>query len=482
MLTTGNYMTKLLMTLPLGIVINLGLLYLIRKISTSYQIFPKADFRRKKNEIPLLGGVAIYVTFCILSFVLESKESIYLAAAALPIILSGILDDIFELSAKLKFGLQNLSFVLFFILFHKHPLFLNAFDLSSPTFYFVSMCWFIGVTNSFNLLDGTDGQCSLIATAVAIGLTVLSGSYDSTTLVLIFATLGFVIFNLPPAKIYLGDSGSNFLGFILAAKAMLVVPPVAGDYTYALAMLFLFSLPLTDTVNAMIRRRKNNRSIAEGDKDHIHHKLMKIGLNKKQTIFITTFIAFFGVMTGVLVFKSTNTAIQLLMMFTTGSLLTFIYVGILYVENHLGRRTSIIGNTLIKKHLNIGDEEHPVLPFKKAVLFDLLPYYSELKLEGLPVIDAFIQEITQLSLKYQPPENIHTVGSYSILITLSTNDTWLPHEKMEISSDLFKIFNKFKITKNSSKIPEGIYFYDHNSMGKLMKILELKPRAKRKVA
>jgi UDP-GlcNAc:undecaprenyl-phosphate GlcNAc-1-phosphate transferase len=484
MLNINKHLVNLFVVLPLGFLMSLALVSLIRKVSTKFQVFPKVNFRRRTNEIPLLGGVAIYVTFISLALIVGSKESLYLATAALPLFVAGVLDDVVEFSAKIKFALQNLSFVLFFVLFHDQPMFLHHFSVTGPIFYFISMCWFIGTTNSFNLLDGTDGQTSTIALCICAGLGFVGGQPDNTSLILFFSTLGFLAFNFPPAKIYLGDAGSNFLGFVLAAKAMLV-NPTNSSLAYPLAMLFIFSLPLTDTVTAIFRRKKNNRGIMEGDQDHIHHKLLKIGLNKRQTLFITSFMTVSGVLTGVLVFKSTEISTQLLMMFTSGSLLTFVFFGILYTQKHLGKRTSDIGSTLIKKHLNVENMEYveiPIQTIKKAVLFDLLPYYTELQLEGLLVIDSFVQEITELALKHQNRENIYTVGSYSILLAFHKSNSWMPLETTQISNDLYNLFDKYKITKNDSNVPEGITFYDEKSIHKLASLIKPRLINRRKVA
>ncbi len=157
------------------------------------------------------------------------------------------------------------------------------------------MFWIVGITNTINLIDGLDGLASGIASIAATTLlftTSLKG-YDFIVMqcaIIAGASLGFLPFNFNPAKIFMGDTGALLLGYMLAVTSVLgMVKSVAA--VALVVPVFALGIPIFDTTFAIIRRYINKKPIMQADKDHLHHKLMKKGLNQRQTVLIMYFIS-----------------------------------------------------------------------------------------------------------------------------------------------------------------------------------------------
>ncbi len=161
--------------------------------------------------------------------------------------------------------------------------------------YPITLFWLVGITNTINLIDGLDGLASGVASIAATTLlfTAANLGYDFIVMqcaIIAGASLGFLPFNFNPAKIFMGDTGALLLGYMLAVASVLgMIKSVAA---VALAVpIFALGLPIFDTAFAIIRRYVNKKPIMQADKDHLHHKLMKTGLNQRQTVLIMYFIS-----------------------------------------------------------------------------------------------------------------------------------------------------------------------------------------------
>lgn len=270
---------------------------------------PKDSRRVHKKPIPVGGGIAmvISVTILMLVFLPINKSLIMAIISSLVIALSGLYDDKYDLSPKLKFGFQILAAIILIIGGMKIEFFTNPFDyedallilnmLSIP----VTIFWVCGITNTINLIDGLDGLASGVSMICAISMffiTYQMGRYDVSLVCALVAgaCLGFLPFNFNPAKIFMGDTGALYLGFMLsyisisgflkqAAILMIFVPVV------------ILGVPVFDTAFAMVRRKLSGKSIVEADKGHLHHRLLRMGLNQRQTVVILYSIsAIFGVL------------------------------------------------------------------------------------------------------------------------------------------------------------------------------------------
>ena len=270
---------------------------------------PKDSRRVHKKPIPVGGGIAmvISVTILMLVFLPINKSLIMAIISSLVIALSGLYDDKYDLSPKLKFGFQILVAIILIIGGMKIEFFTNPFDyedallilnmLSIP----VTIFWVCGITNTINLIDGLDGLASGVSMICAISMffiTYQMGRYDVSLVCALVAgaCLGFLPFNFNPAKIFMGDTGALYLGFMLSYIS------ISGFLKQA-AILIIFvpvvilGVPVFDTAFAMVRRKLSGKSIVEADKGHLHHRLLRMGLNQRQTVVILYSIsAIFGVL------------------------------------------------------------------------------------------------------------------------------------------------------------------------------------------
>lgn len=274
---------------------------------------PKDERRVHKKPIPVGGGIAMVISVSILMvyFLPINKNLIMALIASLIIAISGLYDDKEGLSPKLKFLFQILAAVILIIGGMKIEFFTNPFDshdallilniLSIP----VTIFWVCGITNTINLIDGLDGLASGVSMICAISMffiTYKMGRYDVSLICALVAgaCLGFLPFNFNPAKIFMGDTGALYLGFMLSYISISGFLKQAAILMIFVPVLIL-GVPVFDTAFAMVRRKLSGKSMVEADKGHLHHRLLKMGLNQRQTVVILYSIsAIFGVLANLI--------------------------------------------------------------------------------------------------------------------------------------------------------------------------------------
>ncbi len=261
---------------------------------------PKDGRRMHSTPIPRLGGLAIFMGFmgAILIFGELDQQMLSILLGAMIIVVLGIFDDIVPLSAKFKFVIQIIAACIpvcigglkieFFTNFNpfSDSMYLSLGVLSVPFTVF----WVVGITNAVNLIDGLDGLAagiSSIASLTMLAVALLTGEVGVaiTMAALTGACLGFLPYNFNPAKIFMGDTGSTFLGFILATMSIAGFFKFYAVISFAVPFLIL-GLPIFDTAFAIIRRILSGRSPMSPDRGHFHHKLVDMGFNVKQSVAI----------------------------------------------------------------------------------------------------------------------------------------------------------------------------------------------------
>ncbi|MBN1913013.1 MAG: hypothetical protein JW788_01285, partial [Candidatus Omnitrophica bacterium] len=250
--------------------------------------YPRPD-RWHKSPTALLGGTSIYlsVVFSIIYLKLLDRNVLCLLAGATLLFIIGLLDDKFHFTPYAKLFAQFLAGC--FPIFLGMPLELPTSNIFAVPLILI---WIIGVTNSFNLLDNIDGLAAGVAAISAFMMFVSSfftgnSSLAVITLILCGATLGFLPYNFNPAKIFMGDSGSMFLGYCLA------VISISGRgrhipnlITTMLIPVFILSVPIFDTLFVMIVRKIKGKKIFEGGKDHTSHRLVMLGIPQKKAVLL----------------------------------------------------------------------------------------------------------------------------------------------------------------------------------------------------
>ena len=313
---------------------------------------PKDARRMHKKPIPRLGGLAIYGGFLcsILIFGQLDETMLCVLLGAAIIVALGIFDDVLALGAKLKFVVLIVeSAIPVCIGYLQIGLFTNLNPLSDTPFVHlgilavpVTIIWIVGITNAVNLIDGLDGLAvgvSSIAAITMLAVALLTGNMPIaiTMAALAGACIGFMPYNLNPAKIFMGDTGSTFLGYMLATVSIMGLFKFYAVISFAVPFLIL-GLPIFDTANAIIRRVAAGRSPMSPDRGHVHHKLIDMGFNQKQAVAILYAIsATLGLTAVVLTSSGEVKAIVLLL-----AVLAAILVGacIIYGAEHWSKHAS----------------------------------------------------------------------------------------------------------------------------------------------
>lgn len=297
---------------------------LVRKLACTFKVvdIPKDSRRVHKKPIPKLGGLAIYIAFVIMVFLKKgpiNEPEIGIIIGSLIIVIGGVIDDKYNIRPwqKLIFQIAAACVLISFkimISVITNPVSDVNLYISIANFIAIplTMLWVIGVTNAFNLIDGLDGLSAGLAFIACVTMTIvafLSGMADleviTLTIILAGAILGFLPYNFNPASIFMGDTGAQLLGFLLAAIAMKGAIKSASAIVLAVPILAL-GLPIYDTLFAIIRRKVNGKSIAEADKGHLHHRLLDMGLTQRQAVIIMYSISVVLGFIAIIVMQLTN--------------------------------------------------------------------------------------------------------------------------------------------------------------------------------
>lgn len=279
---------------------------------------PKDDRRVHKEPMPLIGGLAIYagVVLTCLMFLPIDKSLVSILIGGTLILISGIIDDLKGLSPKLKIVFQLLAGLSLILGDVKVDFITNPFTVNNEVIYLtwlsipITLFWVVGITNTLNLIDGLDGLAAGVAMISALSLTFVADKFGYVTVIIISAIvagscLGFLPFNFNPAKIFMGDTGALFLGFMLAAISIEGVMKSVATIAMIVPIIIL-GVPIFDTTFAIFRRLISGKSIMAADKGHLHHRLLARGYSQKKTVLILYGISgLFGIF-AVLVAKANS--------------------------------------------------------------------------------------------------------------------------------------------------------------------------------
>jgi UDP-GlcNAc:undecaprenyl-phosphate GlcNAc-1-phosphate transferase len=285
---------------------------LVRRMAFAVGVFdePDGDRRVHTQPTPRLGGIAIYVgfmlsLFTVLNLALTHTEEIrrYLGNRDLAHLIGllfggtlmmgvGLWDDIMTMSPRRKFLAQLAVCAIAVVLYG-----FTIVDVQLPKLGYLDLAWFavpfslfwyMGMVNAINFLDGLDGLVagvSLIASVTLILVSLWHNQYlvAITMCALAGATLGFLPFNYNPARIFMGDGGSLFIGFVLASAAVMGTEKKAVAISLIIPLLVL-ALPILDTAAAIIRRIRRKAPLFAADRGHVHHQLLDLGLSHRQAV------------------------------------------------------------------------------------------------------------------------------------------------------------------------------------------------------
>lgn len=329
---------QVLVAILLAFMTSLLLTPLVRRFAIFIGAVDKPDARKVHAKImPRAGGLAIFAGFLLavlFSQAVDRKVIGFLAGGGV-IIVIGVIDDLYSISPKVKLLGQIFAALILVWYGVKIDSFSNPFSTPIPLGIWsipVTVFWVIGITNAVNLIDGLDGLAAGISAISALTMAVLALTQGQLFVVycalfLVSSIFGFLRYNFYPAQIFMGDSGSLFLGYILAALSVMSMSKAATIITLIIPIIIL-GVPILDTGFAILRRLFNNKPIFQPDKEHLHHRLLALGFSHRDTVLLIY---------GVTLILSTSAL--LLMMLTTSQsmiILAAITVVVLVAADYVG--------------------------------------------------------------------------------------------------------------------------------------------------
>ncbi len=326
------------MTFLLAFVLSLAMTPVAIKIAPKIGAMdvPKDARRMHTKAMPRFGGLAIFVGTMVSTAVflrgLDPRINGILIGGVL-IYALGVVDDLKNLPAKVKFLGQTLIAVIMYTYGIKIEFITNFFgsgrsELGTAVCFIVTILWIVGITNTVNLIDGLDGLAagtSAIASLCIAYVAYIHGMYLASGAMLALAggALGFLPFNFYPAKIFMGDGGSLFLGFMLSTMSILGPVKKATIFAVIIPVLVL-GLPIFDTAFAIFRRVVNKRPIMEADKGHLHHRLMKLGYGQRRATLMLYGVS--GIMGVAAVTFSRDLLVETAGLFAIAAMLIYIFL------------------------------------------------------------------------------------------------------------------------------------------------------------
>ena len=257
---------------------------------------PKDKRRMHNHPIPRLGGLAIFVGFVIavLLFASPDRQLRGVLLGACLIVAVGVVDDSHPLGAGIKFILQIVAALI--AVWHGVVIqaIANPLPFGGPYWNFgvmavpITVVWIVAVTNSVNLIDGLDGLADGVSTIAALTMLIIALLMGSMEMAVICAALvgsciGFIPYNRNPAKIFMGDTGATFLGYILATVSVAGLFKLYAIISFIVPFIIL-GFPIFDTASAFTRRILKGQNPMKADRSHTHHKLIDMGMNQKQAV------------------------------------------------------------------------------------------------------------------------------------------------------------------------------------------------------
>ena len=293
----NNFQMPLFQALAVAFILSILLNYIIYKFSKNINFQKQEKEKRLSTQlIPPFGGIACSLAFLISTRLIGKADDNFFLIGTFAVILSilGVIDDIYNLRwyVKLFFQIILVIYPLFTLKLFINLESLIGIDLNNNLNFSVSTFWIIFIINSINFLDNMDGLAVVVAGSICLQIAFVSNylnQYKLTdiSLLLFITIIGFFIFNFPPAKLYLGDSGSLFIGYCLGFMSILFnwTPSHQTIYPSALnPVLLFFIIPLLDFLVVTTDRIKEGISPTTGGTDHISHRLLHINFTQKKVL------------------------------------------------------------------------------------------------------------------------------------------------------------------------------------------------------
>ena len=328
------FQLPILYAVTLAFIISIFLNRVVIGFARNYKKNNKNEKRLSNKNIPPYGGVATSFAFFIATIFLGRAEPAFITIGICALIISiiGIIDDKYNLEWKAKLIFQILIILYPLIeldIFINIEAFLNL-NIQNFLNIVISLIWVLVITNSINFIDNMDGLTVFVSGSICLQIALLANYSDiykvtDISLLLLATLFGFLIFNYPPARLYFGDSGTLFVGYVLGFISIIFdwSPPGDGILISPLSpVLFVFVVPILDFTVVITHRIRNNISPTQGGTDHISHRLLNTGYSEKKVLleFLLLGFIFYGLLIGTISFNG-----FLSYLFASSYLLFFIF-------------------------------------------------------------------------------------------------------------------------------------------------------------
>ena len=298
-----NFFMRFLVLFGFAIVLSFIVTFFYRKLATMFGWVDRPSEKKiHKKPIPTMGGICLFIVYWGVYYLgvpienqLNDVSAVFVGSFI--ILVTGIIDDLFELKPWQKMlGILLAANVFYFFtntrLEHFILGFFGTVDFNPFIGYIVMMLWIAAITNSVNLMDGLDGLAVGSSTISLVTMGLVSYFFMDTTnvaiVVMIFllvaVLVGFLPHNFYPAKIFLGDTGALFIGFMIAAMSLNGLKQ--ATFMSLLVPVAILGVPITDTIAAVFRRLLNRQAISKKDWGHLHHRLLQLGFSHRQTVLV----------------------------------------------------------------------------------------------------------------------------------------------------------------------------------------------------
>lgn len=330
---TNNFIYVILTVLLSG-VISCLLTPPVKKLSVGIGAvdIPKDGRRMHSRPIPRLGGLAIFISFLIavLVFVPLDKARLGMLIGSIVIVAVGVLDDVLSLPAWLKLVFQIIAAFIATLMGNRIEVMSNPNIFSGNPHWElgifsipITIVWIVLITNAVNLIDGLDGLACGVSAISSVTLLIIALLVSEIDVAIIMAALagaclGFLPYNINPAKIFMGDTGATFLGFIMATMSVEGMFKMYNLISFVVPFLML-GLPIIDTVYAVVRRLSKGQSPMRPDRSHVHHKLIDLGLSQKQAV-------------GILYILSTVLGLSAVLLTASGARGTWVMISLISIS------------------------------------------------------------------------------------------------------------------------------------------------------
>lgn len=341
-------LSHILLVIVTTLIFTLLIMFFVKKLANHIGAMDIPDKRKVHTKpMPRLGGLGIYLGF-LFGYILFGVQSVQMNSILIGsfiIILTGIIDDIKPINAKTKLICQILAACI--LIFYGNILLdkITAFGLYIKfgfLAYPITILFVVGCINIINLIDGLDGlsggTCAIFYITIGIIMFLkgnINGLAASLTFIMLGSTIGFLYHNFYPAKIFSGDSGSMFQGFMIATISLL------GFKTATIMSLFvpilILGIPILDTLFAIIRRLLKKQPIFLPDKSHLHHQILKLGLSHRNTVLV------------IYAMNALFAASSIIYMLKNRTVGKYLYVAIFVLIVWIVTRTSIIADNKEKQ-------------------------------------------------------------------------------------------------------------------------------------